>query len=256
MRTFYHTLRFWIIMVLLSLMLSLAALAARLFDPSGNTSHRIASLWARCLCQWNGIQVEVRGLEHVQRHRAQVFVANHQGFFDIFALAGYLPVQLRWMAKASLFRIPLVGWSMYAADYIPVLRTDRKSAYRAFLQGIEKLKGGASIVIFPEGTRSEDGRIGRFKKGGTLLALRAGAPLVPVTLAGTGRILRKGSMRVHPGRVQMIISPPIEAEVLKETGEGEVLESIRDLICRNYETALLSERGRPEAAVPPAAAGS
>jgi len=234
----YHTIRFWLIITVLSLLLGVAALLTRMFDASGDTSHRISSLWSRLLCRWNGIDVQVEGLEHVQRNRAQVFVANHQGYFDIFTLSGYLPVQLCWMAKASLFRIPFVGWAMRAADYIPVVRTDRKNAYQAFLSAIEKLKQGYSIVIFPEGTRSEDGRIGEFKKGGTLLALRSGAPVVPVTLVGTGRIMQKGSGVVRPGRVRLVVSPPIESDALRGMKEEQALESIRGTICRTYEAAL------------------
>ncbi len=208
----------------------------RLFDPSGFTSHKVSALWARLLCLWNGIQVEVEGLEHARANRAQVFLANHQSFFDIFALAGFLPVQLRWVAKASLFRIPFVGWSMHASGYIPVQRDDRKNAYKAFMASVDKLKSGASIVIFPEGTRSKDGRIGEFKKGGTLLAMRAGVPIVPVTLIGTGPIIPKGSTSVRPGKVRIILSPPIEIETAKGQKESDLLPQIRDTICKNFDS--------------------
>lgn len=230
----FHTLRFWGSAVFLSLVLGTAALAVRLIDPSGNTSHRLASFWGRLMCRWNGIRVEVQGLENARPDRAQVFMANHQSYFDIFALSGFLPVQLRWMAKASLFRIPFVGWSMYAADYIPVLRTDRKHAYQAFLKAVEKLKAGCSIVIFPEGTRSADGTIGEFKKGGTLLATRSGVPMVPVTILGTGSIIQKGSGVVHPGKVKLILSPPLSGKDIEENKEEDVLGTIREIICRNH----------------------
>ncbi len=211
------------------------ALIVRLFDASGNSSHAISSLWARLLCASNGIQVEIHGLEHARADRAQVFLANHQSFFDIFALAGYLPVQIRWVAKASLFKIPFVGWSMTASGYISVEREDRKNAYKAFMASVEKLKSGASIVIFPEGTRSRDGVIGPFKKGGTLLAMRAGVPMIPVTIMGTAGIIQKGSWRVNPGRVKIILSPPLEVEAVRGKKESAILDQIRETICRNYE---------------------
>jgi 1-acyl-sn-glycerol-3-phosphate acyltransferase len=183
----------------------------------------------------NGIEVDVKGLEHVRRDQAQIFVANHQGFFDIFALNGFLPVQLRWVAKSSLFKIPFVGWSMAASGYIPVERENRKKSYQAFLATIEQLKAGNSIVIFPEGTRSEDGTIGPFKKGGPLLSVRSGAPLVPVTLLGTGSIIKKGSGTIKPGRIQIIISPPLSSQTVKDDKEENVLHNLRDIICKNYE---------------------
>ena len=155
------------------------------------------------------IEVEMVGMENILRDRAQIFVANHQSFFDIFALSGYVPVQIRWVAKASLFKIPFVGWSMKAAGYISVDRSNRKKAYQSFLATIEKVKQGYSVVIFPEGTRSEDGTIGPFKKGSHLLAVRAKAPMVPLTLIGTGNIIKKNSLVIKPGPIRIIVSPPV-----------------------------------------------
>jgi 1-acyl-sn-glycerol-3-phosphate acyltransferase len=117
-----------------------------------------------------------------------------------------------------------------------VVRGNRKKSYQAFVATIEKLKAGNSIVIFPEGTRSEDGTIGPFKKGGLLLSVRSGAPLVPITLLGTGNIIRKGSGIIRPGRIQIVISPPISSQVVAEDKEENVLRTVRDIICKNYES--------------------
>jgi 1-acyl-sn-glycerol-3-phosphate acyltransferase len=239
----YHTTKFWIIIALLSIVLGTLAVLARLIDSSNNLSHRVSALWGYWLCVLNGIQVDVEGLEHVKRDQAQIFVANHQGFFDIFALNGFLPVQLRWVAKSSLFKIPFVGWSMAASGYIPVERENRKKSYQAFLATIEQLKAGNSIVIFPEGTRSEDGTIGPFKKGGPLLSVRSGAPLVPVTLLGTGSIIKKGSGTIKPGRIEIIISPPISSQAVKDEREENVLRTLRNTICKNYESRQTSQGG-------------
>ena len=129
----YHTIRFWIITVFLSIVLGILAIIGGVIDSTGNLSHRISSLWSRCLCRWNGIEVDVEGMEHVRPDQAQIFIANHQSFFDIFSLSGFLPIQIRWVAKASLFKIPLVGWSMVASRYIPVVRESRRKAYQAFI---------------------------------------------------------------------------------------------------------------------------
>ena len=233
-KPFYHTVKFWTLIISLSILLGTAAVLARLFDRSGNTSHNIASLWCRLLCQWNGVKVEITGLEHILNDQPQIFVSNHQGYFDIFALSGFLPVQIRWVAKSSLFQIPFMGWAMTAAGYIRVERGDRKKSYQAFMQTVEKVKQGSSVIIFPEGTRSEDGTVGTFKKGSNLIASRSNSPMVPVTIIGSGDIIKKGSAIINPGTVKIILSPPITNH---EKNDGEILNSIRDKICVNLKTS-------------------
>jgi 1-acyl-sn-glycerol-3-phosphate acyltransferase len=208
-------------------------------DSSGNLAHRISSLWARSICRFNGIQVKITGLENISVDHAQIFVANHQSFFDIFALSGYLPVQIRWVAKAGLFKIPFVGWAMKAAGYISVDRSNKRKAYQSFVATVEKIKQGCSVVIFPEGTRSEDGTIGPFKKGSNLLAVRAKAPMVPVTIKGTGTIIKKNSLIINPGPVRIIISPPVLPDAaISEDGKAEdILDDIRQTICKNYDAS-------------------
>ena len=121
---------------------------------------------------------------------------------------------------------------MWASRYIPVARHNRKKSYEAFMNTVDCIKSGASVVIFPEGTRSENGKIGKFKKGGLLLASRSGAPIVPVTIIGTGSIIRKGSYLVHPGQVKIIISPPII--ISSKEDETDLSDSIRNIICKCY----------------------
>ena len=230
----YHTGRFWILITFLSIILGLMAIVAGIFDRTGNLSHRVSRLWCRLLCQLNGVKVEINGLENILSDRPQIFVSNHQGYFDIFALSGYLPVQIRWIAKSSLFKIPFLGWAMMAAGYIPVERDNRKKAYEAFNKTLEKIKEGCSIIIFPEGTRSEDGEIGPFKKGSNLIASRTKSPMVPITIIGSGDIIKKGSARINPGSIQVVISPPVEPSADKKRNE-EVLQSIRETIVGTHQ---------------------
>ena len=234
--TFYHTLRFWIVIISLSIILGTVAVVLGVFDRSGNQSHKVAALWSRLICRWNGIKVKITGAENILVGQPQIFIANHQGYYDIFALAGYLAVQLRWVSKSVLFRIPFMGWAMTAAGYIPVERNNRKQSYQAFLNTLEAIKAGSSIVVFPEGTRSEDGNIGVFKKGSQLLAQRAKVPMVPVTIIGTQDIIRKGSMLFHPGAVRIIISPCIALEGKGAKKGDEILQEIRNIICENFKT--------------------
>ena len=233
--TLYHTLRFWIVIVILSIILGTLAIILGIFDKSGNQSHKVAALWSRLICEWNGIRVEVSGAENILVDQPQIFIANHQGYYDIFTLAGYLPVQLRWVSKAVLFRVPFMGWAMSAAGYIPVERNNRKQSYQAFLSTLEAIKAGSSVVVFPEGTRSEDGNIGVFKKGSQLLAQRAKVPMVPVTIIGTRDIIRKGSMLINPQSVRIIISPCINLEGKDAKKGDERLQEIRNIICENFK---------------------
>ena len=129
-----------------------------------------------------------------------------------------------------------MGWGMSAAGYIPVERNNRKQSYQAFLNTLEAIKAGSSVVVFPEGTRSEDGNIGVFKKGSQLLAQRAKVPMVPVTIVGTRDIIRKGSMLIHPKVVQIIISPCVTLDGGNAKKGDEILQDIRGTICKNFET--------------------
>ena len=124
---------------------------------------------------------------------------------------------------------------MKSAGYISVNRENRKKAYQSFLEAIEKLRSGSSIVIFPEGTRSLDNKVGAFKKGGRLLAKRSQTPMVPVTIIGTGKIIKKGSGIIHPGPIRIIISPPLEAKFVSSTEGESALNDIREIICHNLE---------------------
>ena len=232
----YHTLRFWVLIISLSIILGTVATVLGVLDRSGNQSHKVAALWSRLICRWNGIKVEVSGKENILVDQPQIFIANHQGYYDIFTLAGYLTVQLRWVSKAVLFRVPFMGWAMRAAGYIPVERNNRKQSYQAFLNTLEAIKEGSSVVIFPEGTRSEDGNIGIFKKGSQLLAQRAKVPMVPVAIIGTRDIIRKGSMLFHPGTVRIIISPCIALEEKDAKKGDEILQEIRTMICKNFKS--------------------
>ncbi len=124
---------------------------------------------------------------------------------------------------------------MKAAGYIGVDRDNKRKAYQAFIKTTEKINEGCSIVIFPEGTRSVDGRIGPFKKGSHLLALRAKAPMLPIAIIGSGSIIRKKSAIIHPGPVKIVVSKPVSLEQLKDQGEQKSMRKIRDTICSLYE---------------------
>ena len=241
--SFFNASRFWLTITTLSILLGTLSVLVRLIDHSGKTSHSVNSCWAFWICKACGVKVKLLGLEHVDMQQSQLFVANHQSFFDIFALAGFLPVQLRWIAKANLFLVPFVGWAMTAANYVKVRRGNRKQSLKAFNDALDRIKNGFSAVIFPEGTRSKDGTISEFKKGSHLLAIRSKVPIVPTVIIGTGKIMRKGNYGVKPGNVKIIFLKPIEIKSLDKNGKDLVLDNVRKMICDTYlENSYLNEQ--------------
>ncbi|MBI5183389.1 MAG: 1-acyl-sn-glycerol-3-phosphate acyltransferase [Nitrospinae bacterium] len=205
-----------------------------IFDKKRNFAYLCARLWGRTICKLNGVEVQIDGLENIHRERVQVFVSNHQGFFDIFSLLGYLPIRFIWMAKEGLFRIPILGLGMRKAGYISVDRSNRKKSYHSFMNMIEKVKEGYSVVIFPEGSRTLDGNIGRFKKGSLLIATRTGTPIVPVTISGSYEVMKRGEMRLRSRLIRIKIDRPIETSNISKTERDNLIEKVREIIIANY----------------------
>jgi len=212
-----------------------AAIIAGLIDDSGNRVHRLGRLWARTIIRASGIKVDVEGRDNIPMGRPVVFACNHASQFDIPILYEALPVQFRFVAKKELFKIPLLGFAMRLAGYIPIDRSGGKAALRSLQEAVGSLKMGRSIIIFPEGTRSPDGRLGPFKTGGILIAVRAGCPIVPVAISGSHNVLPRGSLRVRPGRIKVTIGPPVrtvgpKGPVHKDIVTKEVRESISSML--------------------------
>ncbi len=230
-----RTLFVWAVGLTATVLLGILAIFFSLFDSSGNLPHRIARLWGKTHLRTTGIRVTIQGLENIDPHQSYILVSNHQSFFDIFSLLGYLPLQFRWIAKAELFRIPILGWAMNRTGYIPIERGSPKKAYRSMLQAADKVRGGTSVLIFPEGTRSPDGTLQSFKKGVFIIALKSQAPILPIAIRGTRGIMRKGDWRTYPGEVRIIISPPIPTEGFSAEKEAELSEKVRETLLKNLE---------------------
>ena len=220
----------WMLFFPITVILGTVAIILSLFDSSGNTPHLVARLWGKILLGIAGTKVKVHGGENIDPQKSYILVSNHQSTFDIFALLGYLSHQFRWIAKASLFRTPFLGWAMSRIGYIPIERDSPKKAYRSMLRAAEKVQKGVSVIIFPEGTRSPDGSLQPFKKGVFLIALKSQAPILPIAIRGTAEIMPKGGWRAHPGNVQINIGPPIETAGIPPAKEGELSERVRNAL--------------------------
>jgi 1-acyl-sn-glycerol-3-phosphate acyltransferase len=196
-------------------------------DPSGDLPHRMSRIWGKWILAVSGVRVRVRGVEHVRGDGPQIFFSNHASFFDVFGLLAHLPVQYRWLAKVELFQLPLFGKVMSYGGYIPIDRSNPRDAYASVVAAAERIRAGTSIVIFPEGTRSDDGRLQEFKSGGAILAIRAQVPVVPVAILGTHRVMPKGSLRILPGRVEIRIGKPIPTEGMRGKDRDSLLARSR-----------------------------
>jgi 1-acyl-sn-glycerol-3-phosphate acyltransferase len=228
-----RTLLCWVIFFLTTVILGTVAIFLSLFDSSGNIPHLVARLWGKIQLRITGTRVRIQGLENIDSQGSYILVSNHQSTFDIFALLGYLPVQFRWTAKAELFHTPYMGWAMSRIGYIPIERDSPKKAYRSMLRAAEVVRNGVSVIIFPEGTRSPDGNLQPFKKGVFLLALKSRAPILPITIQGTSKIMRKGDWRTYPGQVRIQIDPPIETAGTPAEKEEELSQRVRSTLVKN-----------------------
>jgi len=229
----FRTLFCWVIFLFTTVILGTVAILLSLFDSSGNIPHLVARLWGKIQLRTTGTGVQIQGLDHIEPEKSYILVSNHQSTFDIFALLGYLPIQFRWTAKAELFRTPFMGWAMSRIGYIPIERSSPKKAYRSMLRAAEVVRKGTSVIIFPEGTRSPDGNLQPFKKGVFLIALKSQAPILPITIQGTSKIMRKGDWRIYPGQVRIQIDPPIETAGSPAQKEEQLSQRVRSTLVKN-----------------------
>jgi 1-acyl-sn-glycerol-3-phosphate acyltransferase len=189
--------------------------------------HAYARTWARLGLMLAGVRLEAEGQENIPRDRAVIYMANHQSNFDILALYAGLPVQFRWLAKEELFRIPLFGFAMRRSGYIPLDRSGRKKALHSMTEAARRIAEGTSVIVFPEGTRSPDGSILPFKKGGFMLAQQAGASIVPVAIEGCGDVMPKNSRWIRRGKIRVRIFPAVETADRTAVGREQLQEAVR-----------------------------
>lgn len=188
-----------------------------------------AMVWAKVFCILSLVKVSVRGRENIDKRTSYVFVANHQGAYDIFSVYGYLGHNFKWMMKKSLRKIMLVGYTCQKCGHIFVDRSSPTAIRRTIETAEKRLRDGMSLVVFPEGARTFTGKMGPFKKGAYQLALEFHLPLVPVTIDGSFGIMPRTRYVPRPGRIVLTIHKPI-APPADEADRAEVIELTRQAI--------------------------
>ena len=218
-----------------TLVLGFLAFLTYPFDRKGKVVHRYARLWGKVALLANQVKVKIEGMEHVKGEGPYIFMANHQGSYDIFALLGHLPFQFKWLAKKELFSIPFFGWTMAAAGYISIDREGTRETVEAMNEAAQKIRDGMSVVIFPEGSRSPDGSIQPFKKGGFTLAIKSKVPVIPVALVGSRDIMPKDKLTLSPGEIRMRIDHPIETQNYSLKDRKILMERVNKTISKNFK---------------------
>ena len=215
---------------------ALSAILFTLFDASGRCYAYHARLWARFGLAMNLTSVELRGAEHLP-DGPFILMSNHQSNFDILSLLAAMPRRIYWIAKKELFDIPIFGPSMRRGGYIPLDRSDGRKALKSMENAATIIRQGSSVVMFPEGTRSRDGRLLPFKRGGFMLAVRAGVPVIPVTINGSGRVNPGGVIRLYSGNISITLHPQITVPdgMKKSTAEEWLMEKVQGAIASGLE---------------------
>jgi 1-acyl-sn-glycerol-3-phosphate acyltransferase len=234
-----------------TLAMSEAAIASSMLDPSGESTRKIARFWGLHLCRTCGVEVVTRGGANVAWDEPIIVMANHQSYLDIPVLYAALPEPFGMLAKQELFRLPIFSAAMRNMRCIPIDRDNVRQSLASLRKAAEQIRGGNSIVVFPEGTRSADGSLQDLKTGPFYLAEMARVPIVPVGIRGTRHALPKSRVLVRPARVEVNVGDPIvpgrRGPAERDRLRNEVHAALRTLICEEPAPKNEPTFGRSEA---------
>jgi 1-acyl-sn-glycerol-3-phosphate acyltransferase len=206
------------------------SLISSLFDSTGRLQHRVAVRWARMVLGICGVKVEVVGAENLDPNQHYVFCSNHFSLIDTPLMFGCMPREFRILARHGLWKIPFLGWHLNRAGHLPVNRENPRAAARNIQQAADKIQEGFSILIFPEGGRTRGDQMRPLKPGAGYIAIRAGAPVVPMAIVGTRDILPPNSMHLRPGRAELRVGKPIPTEGMEQRDAKQLMVRLRDEI--------------------------
>lgn len=205
------------------LVIAMLSSASPLIDP-------VIRLWARLVLWGAGIEIRTEGTETIDRTKRYILIANHHSYFDIPCIFAAIPQPIRFMAKKSLFSIPIFGWAIGRAGFIPIDRKNRRTAVKSFDLAVERIRKGNTIVIFPEEGRSREVAMRPFQRGAFLLAIRSELPILPLAIDGTYEVFRVGAKRITPGVVTIRVGTVIETAGVSVRAKDTLLEQSRGQI--------------------------
>jgi len=215
---------FWTIMVII----------VTPINYKGKITDFVIKLWAKNVLAISFIKVNVVGVENVKENQNYIYLINHSSLFDIFISLATIPSSIRFVAKKQIFYIPIFGWAMWMAGYISIDRSKGIKAMRSIEEAATKIRNGISVIMFPEGTRSQDASIQPFKRGSFLLAAKTQVPIMPVTINGAEKVLPKNTLRLSGGTVEIVFDEAIPTiDVKSKDDELVLLEKVRNVIIKN-----------------------
>jgi 1-acyl-sn-glycerol-3-phosphate acyltransferase len=222
-----------------------------LFSATGRLQHFCMRRWSEDNLWLSRVRVRIEGMENIDALHPHVFVANHSGLHDILALAAHLPIQFRWVAKKSLFKVPFMGWHMQSSGYIAIDRENPREAAKSIAAAATVIRGGVNAIAFPEGTRSKTGDLSGFRSGAFALALRTGVPLIPITLEGSHRVIVPKTLQVNPGNIIRIrIGKPIDLAAYASGDRHQLMNDVFQIMSRDLEALRQKKTADEERADP------
>jgi len=216
-----------VVVVAVTIPLATATMLVALIRSNARLIDAIVRLWARAIVHAAGIELRTENTERIDRQQRYIIVANHYSYFDIPCIFAAIPQPIRFMAKVSLFKIPIFGWAIGRAGFIPIDRKNRRTAVKSFELAVERIRKGNTVVVFPEEGRSRERAMREFQRGGFLLALRSQLPILPVAIDGTYDVFSAHAKKVTPGPVTIRVGTPIPTEGLTVREKDRLLRESR-----------------------------
>lgn len=207
------------------------------FDRDHTLFHRITRTWARALIYICGIHVDLKGVEWLQQSQHYIYVSNHASLVDIPVMLATIPDRIHILYKKELELIPLFGWGLKGGPHIPIDRRQTHESRRSLVAAMQKIRDGASVLLYAEGTRTIDGTLQPFKRGAFYIAAQTGVPVLPLTVNGSFGVLPKGSFSIMPGTIELILEKPLNLG--GEYGKGEelnLMEQVHKAIEKHHHT--------------------
>jgi 1-acyl-sn-glycerol-3-phosphate acyltransferase len=238
MKAIFNTIRVaWLFMwaCIATAILAIPVIAAGLLGRTGNLAFSLTKIWAYTMLAVSFVRTEIKNKAKIVKGQSYVIISNHQSQYDILALVTTLGIQFRWFIKKEILKVPIFGYGLYAARNIYLDRTNTAKAIESINKGMDRLPKGASVMVFAEGTRSDDGKIHEFKKGGFMAAIVRRIPILPVTVNGSRRIVPKGSLVVKPGKIQVVVGDPIDTHGYSTDTVQELIDKTRKVIMANFD---------------------
>ncbi|OJV39640.1 MAG: 1-acyl-sn-glycerol-3-phosphate acyltransferase [Bacteroidales bacterium 36-12] len=227
------------VIILLTIITALLTIILYPIFPNSEIANSPAKWWSRCICYLLFVRVKLKGIENFDSDKSYIFAANHQSAFDIFALYGWLPNIFKWIMKAELRKIPLVGKACETAGHVFIDRSNPIAAQRSIKKAEMQLTNGISVVIFPEGTRTKTGAMSKFKKGAFRIAADLSLPIIPVTIKGSFERMTRNTFYVKPGNIEMIFHEPIDTAQFNPENLSDLMQNTWEAIDKDLNKTIL-----------------